>query len=56
MIPFGTNVIIKSLGAYGRIVAIVISEYGTRYEVRYFWEGRPDQAFFFDDELEVMGD
>ena len=56
MIPFGTKVIIKNLNAYGRIVAIVISEYGTRYEVRYFWEGRPEQAFFFEDELEVGGD
>lgn len=56
MIPFGSNVTIKNLGIYGRIVAIVISEYGTRYEVRYFWEGRPEQAFFFDDELEVRGE
>lgn len=49
---FGDTVKISQLNAIGRIVAIVISEYGTRYEVRYFWEGRPEQTFFFEDELE----
>lgn len=50
---YGDKVIITQLNAKGRIVAIIISEYGTRYEVRYFWEGRPLQEFFFEDELEV---
>ena len=48
----GDKVKVSQLSAIGRIVAIVISEYGTRYEVRYFWEGRPEQTFFFEDELE----
>ena len=48
----GDTVNVLQLGAVGRIVAIVISEYGTRYEVRYFWDGRPEQTFFFEDELE----
>ena len=49
---YGDTVIIKPLNANGRIVAVVISEYGTRYEVRYFWDGRAEQQFFFEDELE----
>ena len=47
----GKTVKIEQLGAVGRIIAIVISEYGKRYEVRYFWDGRPEQTMFFEDEL-----
>ena len=50
----GDKVKVPQLGAIGRIMAIVISEYGTRYEVRYFWEGRPEQTLFFEDELESV--
>lgn len=50
----GDKVKVSQLSVIGRIVAIVISEYGTRYEVRYFWEGHPEQMFFFEDELEGM--
>ena len=50
----GDTVNVLQLGAVGRIVAIVISEYGTRYEVRYFWDGHPEQTFFFEDELEEV--
>lgn len=50
----GDTVKIEQLGAIGRIIAIVISEYGKRYEVRYFWEGRPEQTMFFEDELKEV--
>ena len=49
---FGDKVIVKQLKAEGRIIAIVIAEVGVRYEVRYFWEGRPEQVYFLEDELE----
>ena len=50
---YGEKVKIKQLNADGRIIAIIISEYGKRYEVRYFWEGSAHNEMFFEDELEV---
>lgn len=48
----GQRVKIKPIEALGRIVAIIQCEYGTKIEVRYFWDGIPHQETFFEDELE----
>lgn len=35
----------------GRIVAILTNEYGTKYDTRYFWEGKVEAAYFYAEEL-----
>lgn len=47
----GDYVFIYPIQVQGRIVAIIKCEYGTKYEVRYFWEGHPVQEWFFIDEI-----
>lgn len=50
------KVIIKELDWKGRIRAIFISEEGTQYKVRYFYEGSAKEIYFFADELEIQKD
>jgi hypothetical protein len=36
----------------GRILSIWIGDDGIQYKVRYFWESKPTEVYFFEDELE----
>jgi len=37
---------------YGIIIAIFIDGDGTQYKVRYFWESKPQEIYFYEKELE----
>lgn len=36
---------------YGIIIAIYIDSGGIQYKVRYFWESKPQEVYFYDYEL-----
>jgi len=36
---------------YGIIIAIFIDSGGIQYKVRYFWESKPQEVYFYDNEL-----
>ena len=36
---------------YGIIIAIFIDSGGTQYKVRYFWESKPQEVYFYGNEL-----
>jgi hypothetical protein len=36
----------------GNIIAIFIGDEGIQYKVRYFWECKPIEVYFFESELE----
>jgi len=38
----------------GRIISIWETDKGTRYEVRYFYDGVAKEVYFYSDELEEM--
>lgn len=40
----------------GRIMSIWETSKGTRYEVRYFNSGKPEEVYFFPDEIEPKGE
>lgn len=55
MIALGSKVKIVPLeGIEGRITSIWIMELGIKYDVRYFHQGKAEQVYFFEDELEVI--
>ena len=35
----------------GRVLSIYIGEEGTQYKVRYFWEAKPLEVYFYEWEL-----
>ncbi len=37
----------------GRVIGIWIAEQGIQYKVRYFWAGKAEEVYFFEDELEA---
>lgn len=39
----------------GTILSIWITSMGTRYEVRYFWENKPNDVYFYEWELKPVG-
>lgn len=43
---------ITQLETDGRVVGIYVSEVGTQYNVRYFFNGDARTVYFFPDELE----
>jgi hypothetical protein len=36
---------------YGIIIAIFIDSGGIQYKVRYFWESKPQEVYFYNNEL-----
>ena len=36
---------------YGIVTAIFIDREGVQYKVRYFWESKPQEVYFYDYEL-----
>ena len=36
---------------YGIIITILIDRDGTQYKVRYFWESKPQEVYFYEEEL-----
>ncbi len=53
-IELGDNVLIRELEYSGRVVGIVISFEGIRYDIRYFHNGDAKQVYFFEDELRLI--
>ena len=48
-----TKVKIIPLDIPGVVISIWLTEMGIQYEVRYFWSGKAEKVYFFEDELEV---
>ncbi len=38
----------------GSIMSIWITSKGIKYEVRYFWECKPQEVYFYESELEAI--
>jgi hypothetical protein len=36
---------------FGKIIAILIDRDGVQYRVRYFWESKPQDVYFYENEL-----
>lgn len=47
----GDKVKIPQIENIGKIVAIWYGEDGLQYKVRYFLDGKPNEIYFYDDEL-----
>jgi hypothetical protein len=49
----GDKVKIQPLdGVSGRVISVWLDGFGVQYEVRYFYNGKGEKAYFYDDELE----
>ena len=46
-----SHVCIVALGADGRVLEILVDRLGIQYDIRYFWEGTAQSAWFYEDEL-----
>lgn len=38
----------------GRVISVWETQYGIKYEVRYFYDGSPKEVYFFGDEIEKI--
>jgi hypothetical protein len=47
---------IKETKHDGRIISIWIVSTGVTYETRYFNSGKLEKEYFYEDEIELMGD
>jgi hypothetical protein len=36
---------------YGTIISIYVDRDGIQYKVRYFWESKPQEVYFYEQEL-----
>lgn len=52
----GERVKITELEAIGRIKSIWIGDRGVRWEVRYFHNGKAEEIYFYEDEIEKTAD
>jgi hypothetical protein len=44
--------IVKNMG--GTIIGIWICEMGIQYKVRYFWQGKAEEIYFYEQELKKV--
>jgi hypothetical protein len=52
----GDRVKIKELNIKGKVMGIYISPSRVTYEIRYFYEGKPQDIYFEHSELEIVED
>lgn len=50
----GQKVKIKELGLTGIVKSVWITASGTQYQIRYLWEYKAEEVYFFADELEYI--
>lgn len=50
----GQKVKIKELNLTGFVKSVWITASGTQYQVRYIWEYKAEEVYFFADELEQL--
>lgn len=52
----GAMVIIKCLETEGRVVSVWSGRRGNEYQVRYCYNGKFEEIYFFEDEIEEVKD
>ena len=44
---------IKEIEWFGTIIGVWIGDSGVQYKVRYIYQGKPEEVYFIEDELEA---